>query len=417
MTANEGAISAALNDIAPVLNKIPDPKKGELFPDEQLWAERHDYLLNRGYQLRPRYRPGWKASWKSVVPSPQHEDAIRLSIVGRIMDAERTSDGTFVMMKVVQRDSTELKITILLSTEGAPHNHTVPLMDILDDPLDPESCIMVLPLLRDSRQPPLTSVGDCVEFVEQTLEGIAFFHERNVAHRDCFIGNILMDARALYPGGWHPQQQNRHRSGRLMSDSWQPKRRSVGGVHYYFIDFGISSLNQNEVTGTRGQLKAPELSDTVPYNPYKVDIWLLGQSYYHMITEKYRGVEWIKSLITAMTDGNPAARPDIKECIARFDGIKATITPLTRAKRLHPQTPEWKLVQLGRDATYLVSAGIWALKLWKKPLQPYLPMDNKNVPPSILRHYSTSEDVTVAIPTSGAEHQRTVSGQEPVVSG
>ncbi|KAG8920550.1 hypothetical protein FRC02_000835, partial [Tulasnella sp. 418] len=47
-----------------------------LFEDEIPWMKRHDYLLNSGYRLRPRYSPSWKASWTGFLPSPENEDAI-----------------------------------------------------------------------------------------------------------------------------------------------------------------------------------------------------------------------------------------------------------------------------------------------------------------------------------------------------
>ncbi|KAG8919601.1 hypothetical protein FRC03_002083 [Tulasnella sp. 419] len=385
MTDNEISTSAALNDILTNFADVPNQKKGELFTHEIPWAQRYDYLLSKGYQLRPRYRPGWKASWKRSIPSPKHEDAIPLSVVGKIMDAERISDSTFVMLKTVPSDSPELRITSLLSSQARrsdQSNHSVPLLDVVDDPLDSHRSIMIIPLLRDSRQPPFSSIGDCEEFIEQTLEGIAFLHNFGIAHRDCFVPNILMDARALFPKGWHPQEHSRLRNGLHMSQSSAPKRRAVGGVRYYFIDFGISSQDLTAVTGEKGLLKAPELSDTVPYNPFKVDIWLLGQSYNHMIVEKFKEVDWVKPLIDAMTRDDPLARPDIDECRKQFNEIQEKITSLMRAKRLHPKNAEWKLIELTRDAAYLVSEGLWFITPRRKPLKPFALTERKEDPPS-----------------------------------
>ena len=36
----------------------------KLYPYEQKWRARQPELLQRGYQLRPRFRPGWKPSWR-----------------------------------------------------------------------------------------------------------------------------------------------------------------------------------------------------------------------------------------------------------------------------------------------------------------------------------------------------------------
>jgi hypothetical protein len=34
-----------------------------LLRKEIYWRDRQQWLETRGYMLRPRYRPGWKASW------------------------------------------------------------------------------------------------------------------------------------------------------------------------------------------------------------------------------------------------------------------------------------------------------------------------------------------------------------------
>ncbi|KAG8958000.1 hypothetical protein FRC03_009556 [Tulasnella sp. 419] len=350
-----------------------EPLDRQLLDREKPWTERHDHLLAHGYKLRPRHTPGWKASWNRIVPRDKHEDAIPMM---SLMDARRVSDNTIVVMKIVPRDSQELKITEYLSSESLrqeAYNHSAILLDVLEDPLDAKQAIMVLPLLRSASEPQFASIGDCIDFVEQMLEGISFLHDHDIAHRDCFVENMMMDGRALYPKGWHPQEVQRAPSGRKISGS--PKRKSVHGVKYYIIDFGISSLSKKMVTGIRGQKRAPELSETIPYDPFKVDIWLLGSCFEYMITEKYVNVDFLKPLLDVMTQEDPLARPTVKECIEQFNNIKAKVTPLTKAQRLHPLKAEWKLVRLVRDATYLVSEAIWAMKPREKALPSFRPTD------------------------------------------
>ena len=36
-------------------------REGEVY-----WRDRYDWLLESGYALRPRYRPGWVPSWKAT---------------------------------------------------------------------------------------------------------------------------------------------------------------------------------------------------------------------------------------------------------------------------------------------------------------------------------------------------------------
>lgn len=51
---------------------------------EGAWADLYNYLLGQGYQLRPRYRPGWKPSWdtEEFVSPAEHEDFIIAPVRG-----------------------------------------------------------------------------------------------------------------------------------------------------------------------------------------------------------------------------------------------------------------------------------------------------------------------------------------------
>lgn len=94
----------------------------------------------------------------------------------------------------------------------------------------------------------------------------------------------MMDGRRLYPAGWHPQRWRVFPNGESMKDG-DPSRTAVGGVRYYLIDFGISSQNQDQVLGVDGQEPSPELSNDVPYDPYKLDVYILGMAYRHFLIE------------------------------------------------------------------------------------------------------------------------------------
>ena len=94
--------------------------------------------------------------------------------------------------------------------------------------------------------------------------------------------NFLMDAEAMFPEGFHPAQVM------LKPDysgwaTWIP--RSVVGVRYYFTDFGISvHIPEDQpgktVTGDSGRdQEPPELFDTIPYDPFKLDIFIIGNMF------------------------------------------------------------------------------------------------------------------------------------------
>ena len=98
-------------------------------------------------------------------------------------------------------------------------------------------------------------------------------------HRDCSLKNVLMDAIHMYPLGFHPVHDV------FLDDvtTFAPViPRLEAGVKYYFVDYGISSYfpagSQRElVLGIAGRDQdVPELSDDVPYDPFKVDIFTVG---------------------------------------------------------------------------------------------------------------------------------------------
>ena len=121
------------------------------------------------------------------------------------MDATRISDSKLVMIKKVAKDSSqEVRIATYFSSENLrkdPHNHCVPVFDVLDDPECSTISFMVMPFLRRIHDVEFDTVGSIFDCVEQLLEvcspdsrsesfhthnafkGLIFLHEHNVAHR------------------------------------------------------------------------------------------------------------------------------------------------------------------------------------------------------------------------------------------
>lgn len=90
----------------------------------------------------------------------------------------------------------------------------------------------------------------------------------------------MMDATSLFPEGFHPIRIHRDSTG---SHFVRPLSRAGNAVKYYFIDFGIASHmskgRPRTVTGAKGRDQTvPELSRHVPYDPFKVDIYILGNT-------------------------------------------------------------------------------------------------------------------------------------------
>ena len=120
--------------------------------------------------------------------------------------------------------------------------------------------------------------------------------------RDCAAGNIMVDGSPLYPQGFHPVHI--HRSYDFTS-TLHPLQRSEHPVKYYFIDFGISSRFQDGqsplVLGTQGRDKAPELSKTIPYNAFQVDIWMLGRVFEQEFMEVRRDSEFRSRYLSSLS--------------------------------------------------------------------------------------------------------------------
>lgn len=90
----------------------------------------------------------------------------------------------------------------------------------------------------------------------------------------------MMDTSKVIPKGFHFAEPFTH-DGVTWKFEWRD-RWSVRPVQYHFIDFGLSyryprgRTNIKDI-GILGQDKTvPELSLTVPYDPFKLDIYQLG---------------------------------------------------------------------------------------------------------------------------------------------
>lgn len=346
----------------------------ELLASEHIWVAKFQFLKDNGYLLRPRYRPDWVPPWtlKPGASRLTYESGI-LPSRPELLDAERISDKKVVMLKIAPKDSPEIEIGEYLSSEELqrdPRNHSLRLLEVLRDPSDAKNVILVLPLVRRVDEPPPASVRECCDIIEQTLQGLIFLHEHKIAHRDCAWGNIMMDGRALFPKGWHPQLRATFPDGTEMKDP-APSRTAVGGVRYYFIDFGISSRNRDSVLGIDGQEPAPELSATVPYDPYKLDVYILGMAYRHLLLDDYMGAEIFLPLIDSMSKPNPSERPTAAESLDKYYEIRMSFGARVMAQRLRPKAePESALVRTIRDLQYHFMDWYWKRKI-VVPLSPF----------------------------------------------
>ena len=89
-----------------------------------------------------------------------------------------------------------------------------------------------------------------------------------------------MEGSALFPDGHHAVLKES--SPDLSGDARYITRLAAAKpVKYYFIDFGISTRippgSSRRVLGIDGiDQEVPELSMEIPYDPFKVDVFILG---------------------------------------------------------------------------------------------------------------------------------------------
>ncbi len=95
----------------------------------------------------------------------------------------------------------------------------------------------------------------------------------------------MFDATAMYPDGFNPSRPYAERKGLRLVQNRFNRGDVLPSIRYYFTDFGISSLFADPfqprlVTGRHCQDKTvPELLFDDPYDPFRTDVYILGNVY------------------------------------------------------------------------------------------------------------------------------------------
>jgi len=313
---------------------------------EVFWRDNYLWLLQEGYRLRPRFKPGWTAAWKEDKRYHEGltEDSIPLNW-GCLNDATRVSDGRHVVLKrILPEDLPELHIVTYFSQEALlsnPQNHCVPMLQSLHKSGDEPCDIIVLPLLREYSSPDFDTVGEVVDFIDQTLEGFAFLHEHRVAHLDIRIENIMMSPEQLGFGDFHfTRPQYLYDDDHKRKDVRAKFTRTERPPKYYIIDFGFSKqwredeMPPAELPRPARDTTLPELkARTQPCNPFMCDVYYIGNLLrmeftsfgHHLLKDNDRcgrtGVDFLGPLIEAMTKEVPEERITMAEASTTFRKI------------------------------------------------------------------------------------------------
>lgn len=185
------------------------------------WRHYQPWLEEKGYLLRPRYHPQWQpVAQRTYV---EREDSLEATVrvyngidrppelnmrqSTRVLDATRVSDGSQVLLKVIQDDPEHLLEHDILKFLCSPHlktdprNHTVDLLDVFKLPNSGQT-VLVMPLLREFHDPRFDTVGEAIEFFRQIFE---------VRHIAFAPGVVLIRVNTETPAGHRVHARARHR--------------------------------------------------------------------------------------------------------------------------------------------------------------------------------------------------------------
>ncbi|EDR13589.1 uncharacterized protein LACBIDRAFT_308689 [Laccaria bicolor S238N-H82] len=110
-------------------------------------------------------------------------------------------------------------------------------------------------------------------------------------------------------------------------------------VWYYFIDYGLSrrflpdQLHFLLDWGGRDD-DVPELEKHQPYDPFKVDVFTVGNVFFKEFYQKYLGLEFLSELIEFMMTKDPGKRPSSQVVLQKWRKIKTGLSTSTARWRL-----------------------------------------------------------------------------------
>ncbi|RPD55425.1 hypothetical protein L226DRAFT_514269 [Lentinus tigrinus ALCF2SS1-7] len=315
---------------------------GGLKESEFFWREHQTFLASCGYKLRPRYNEDWEPSWlKSKNSDMWHCEDGKTTFRSTTMDATRVADGRIVSLKQVNKSffPTEEDLVCFFSQEplaSDPHNHSVPVYEVLHFPRDEDVIFLVMPHLMRIQECKFATVGEALECFRQVFEGLHFIHSHLIAHCDLHLLNVLMDPAPLFSDIPHPGYPKR-------SYDFQRKvkkyTRTERPTRYYIIDFGISrKFSPGDALLTRtwigGDKSVPEYRDpTGVSNPFLIDVYSLGNMIREDFMQHSSSLNFMRPLVADMTREKPEERLSMEQALRRFSELLASLPERTLRAR------------------------------------------------------------------------------------
>ncbi|KAF7311452.1 Protein kinase domain-containing protein [Mycena kentingensis (nom. inval.)] len=367
---------------------------------EMYWFNRREFLEVSGYRLRPKFHPNYVPDLSTDAGRREFQYSHPRTT---IMDAQSISDNSLVMLKAVAKSvhPYEVEIASFFSSPAlvSQRNHCIKILEMLNDPMDADKQILVMPRLKPFDEPNFDTVGEVVDCFRQIFEAVEFMHENYVAHRDCGLTNIVLDPTKLFPYGFHPLFDYRDPRG------VHPARhitRTECWPRYFLIDFGLSRRydpthgppDEDIIYGA--DKPPPEHRQLVSCNPFPTDIYFLGNLLktdflYRQARIEEEGspcasLRFLEPLITAMTLPDPSERPTIGEVIVQFDELCSKLGEwhLRRQGQKHAFPSTW--IRFFRQVKRVV--------LRVPPVPPYTPRtDRPALTPEMRAFYTQTRAV------------------------
>ncbi|KAF8523030.1 kinase-like domain-containing protein [Gautieria morchelliformis] len=274
-------------------------------------------------------------------------------VVKAIHCPARTIDNRYVLIRLVAKGDDGLNHLAALRRLGTGavafrgDNHIVPMLReiVLDD-----MTFVVFPLLHDGFDSPwYYNYGEVLDAVYQVTEGLAFCHERLVAHLDIDVDNILVN----FKGG--ARQHGVTQPGGVLGPP-TPFRADFP-VRYYLNDFElavcyehdsdpstrvVSGLPTKDLHGKYGRAVVPEMLSELPYCPFRADVWQLGRMFLRCFQHLDEPWTLLTQLFIEMTSEEPLSRPTMAQalkCIRQFRSTLSWDSLASRVPRPPPGTP------------------------------------------------------------------------------
>ncbi|KAJ7648662.1 hypothetical protein DFH06DRAFT_1209283 [Mycena polygramma] len=204
-----------------------------------------------------------------------------------------------------------------------------------------------MPHCRRFNSPPFHCRDEFVEAMTQYIE------------LDIAAQNMVVEESRLVPKGSHWRGANSHTGFSGHFFTWKNRCSLPPPIHYYYIDFGLSHHFPNGKESARilGTLRTfpmiPELSLTVPYNPFYVDVFQLGLAMSRVI-DVYPALEDFRTVAASMTVDDPLARATLEDALEQLNRVYDQMPPLLRRKRI------WeKGITRKKKVTRIVFGGQW----------------------------------------------------------